>query len=102
MADATQSPSPTKPTSLAFALGSLDATIKGQGEELARHRQTIEDLPDKLAIHFAPRFEAVEHGVKDLNSRVIVLEGDKRFVRGAFWVVAAAIVLVGGKAFMFR
>lgn len=100
MADASQ-PS-TKPTALAFALGAMDASLRANSEEVSRHREAIEQLPDKLAIHFAPRFEALENRSKDHDGRILVLEGDKRFVKGAFWVVATAIVILGGKAFIFR
>lgn len=101
MADATPTAT-SKPTNLAFALGSLDATVKGQTEEQSRQREAIENLPQRMAEAFGPRFISLESSSKDHNARLIVLEGDKRFLRGAFWVIASAIVIVGGKAFVFK
>lgn len=96
------STNPAKPTQLAFALGSLQATVEAQTREQSLQRTALEDLPGKLAEHFAPRFTKLEAGQVDHNTRLIVLEGDKRFIKGAFYVVAALITIIGGKAFIFK
>lgn len=92
----------SKPTALAFALGELNEASRQQGERLSEHSDLIRELPQNLAVHFAPRFEALESSAKDHGLRLSVLEGDKRFVNGVLWVVGVAIVVLGGKAFIYR
>lgn len=101
MAEATPPQTP-RGSPLAFALGEMTAVAREHTTELARQRDTIEALPGKLAIHFGPRFEALEDRTKGLDTRVVAMEGNWKFVRGAGWVLAALITVIGGKAFIWR
>lgn len=84
---------PTSPPRLAFALGEMTQELKTHTAEQERQRQAIEALPGKISAEFGPRLANHE-------GRLIVLEGDKRFVKGVLWVLAAGVTIIGGRAFI--
>jgi hypothetical protein len=78
---------------LAFALGSLQATVDAQKEEMSRQRETLIALPAKVAEAITPRIIVLEE-------KVTHLERDKNFVRGGLVIFLVGLSYIIGKPYI--
>lgn len=95
----TLDPSPmasTKPTALAYALGSLTERILALTEEQGRSRTTMEAMPARVEVLINPRLVTLETSSKDHNRRLLRLEKDRWMVLGGGAVVFAIGSIVFG------